>query len=81
MMYGGGGIKRPMASIQLASASDAADLSLGETATITITGKVVGMDAPREATMFGPGGGKAKMMPGCISIEIEDISVSQGEDD
>lgn len=80
MMYGEGSIKKPLAEIQLAKADQAGGLELGETAVITIRGKVTEMAAPRESISYGPTGGKAKMMPGCVTIEIEEISVSQKED-
>lgn len=80
-MYGEGTIKKPLAEIQLASAEQASGLELGETAVITIRGKVRSMSAPREETSYGPGGGKAKMMPGCVSIEIQDIKVSEGDNE
>lgn len=71
-------IKKPIANIQLAKISQAKGLEIGETMSVTVTGKVFSVDSPREETMYGPGGGKAKMMPGCICIEIEDITVDGG---
>jgi hypothetical protein len=73
-------IKKPMASIQLAKASEARGLEIGETMTITVTGKVVSVEAPHEGFDYGPTGSKSKMVPGCISVEIESISVSQKDD-
>jgi hypothetical protein len=79
-MYWDGTMKSRRAAIQIAKARDAEGLEIGETATITITGTVKSIESPREAVEYGPGGGKSRMVPGSIELEIDSIAVQSGED-
>ena len=87
MMYGGGTIKKPVANIQLAKASDARGLQIGEVMTVLVTGKITAIEGPKEDICYHPEGGKTKMMPGCISMEIQSIDIEsddseeKGDDD
>lgn len=80
----GGNIKKPTASIQIKKAGDANGLEINDTVTLTITGVVKSVDSPRESIDYGEGGSKSRMMPGCIELEIESMSVEEssgGDDD
>ena len=77
----GGTMKSRRASIQIAKAGDATGLEIGDQATITVRGTVKSIDSPREGYEYGPAGSKARMMPGCIELEIDSISVQSDDGD
>ena len=77
-----GDMKKPMASVQIRKVSEAAGMEIGEMVSLTITGVVKSIDSPRETIDYSPDGSKAKMMPGCIEIEVKELTVNaSGEDE
>lgn len=72
-MYGN--FDKPCATIQIKDAKQAKGLEIGETVSVTVTGKVKSLEGPREEVMYMESGSESKMMPGQVEIEISGIKV------
>lgn len=75
MMYGSGDMKKPCAHIQITDAKEAKGLNIGETVSLTITGKVKAIEGPREDVIYRDEGSESRMMPGGVEIELTGMKI------
>ncbi len=68
---------KPCMQIDIESVKEAGGISIGDEVTLMVKGKVKSLEAPKEGIDYGPEGGKTKMMPGCIVLEVDDVEVTQ----
>jgi len=82
-MYGtgGGNIKKPIATIEIADPMEAEGMEIGKTVAITLSGTVKSIHSPRDGIDYNPGGSKTKKMPGSIEIEISKIGLKTAPKD
>lgn len=66
-----------MAEIEISNAKDAKGVEIGKTISITITGTVKEICAPREEIDYSLEGGKTRMAPGCIEMKITSMKVGE----